>query len=245
MANKKKNSNTNNLKFIINAQYLKDLSFENPRAPESLRNFSSNPSFNIDVDVKSKALNDHGKNIFEVELIVKGETKIEDKKIEKLSESNFFENVEYKGIDASGNRYLLKSQIASFDNEKPELVNMEGMEAIFYFKDGTILQVSGKKGLYNNKTNDMNFRREVKVTQADNQIKADNLDYFNSKGLINIYGDVVGKSLDGNFTSDILNINIDNKFSSGVLSAPSNKESINYFFKILSEYSVNINHQYD
>ena len=79
MANKKKNSNTNNLKFIINAQYLKDLSFENPRAPESLRNFSSNPSFNINVDVKSKALNDHGKNIFEVELLVKGETKIEDK----------------------------------------------------------------------------------------------------------------------------------------------------------------------
>ena len=29
MANKK-NSNVNNLKFIINAQYLKDLSFENP-----------------------------------------------------------------------------------------------------------------------------------------------------------------------------------------------------------------------
>ena len=139
------------------------------------------------------------------------EVKIENKKIEQLSETNFFENVEYKGIDASGNRYLLKSQIASFDNEKPELVNMEGMKAIFYFKDGTILQVSGKKGLYNNKTNDMNFRKEVKVTQADNQIKADNLDYFNSKGLINIYGNVEGKSLDGNFTSDILNINIDNQ----------------------------------
>ena len=137
--------------------------------------------------------------------------KIEDKKIEELSKSNFFENVEYKGIDASGNRYLLKSEIASFDNEKPELVNMEGMEAIFYFKDGTILKVSGKKGIYNNKSNDMKFRKEVKVIQADNQIKADNLDYMNSKGLINIYGNVVGKSLDGNFTSDILNVNIDNQ----------------------------------
>ena len=137
--------------------------------------------------------------------------KIENKKIEQLSETNFFENVEYKGIDATGNRYLLKSQIASFDNEKPEIVNMEGMKAVFYFKDGTILQVSGKKGVYNNKTNDMKFRKEVKVTQADNQIKADNLDYFNSKGLINIYGNVEGKSLDGNFTSDILNINIDNQ----------------------------------
>ena len=79
MANKKKNSNTNNLKFVINAQFLKDLSFENPRAPESLRNFSANPTFNIDVDVKSRSLKDHGPNIHEVELIVKGETRIEDK----------------------------------------------------------------------------------------------------------------------------------------------------------------------
>ena len=136
---------------------------------------------------------------------------IDNKKIEELSENNFFENVEYKGLDASGNRYLLESQIASFDNEKPELVNMEGMKAIFYFKDGKILRVSGNNGIYNNKTNDMQFRNDVKVTQADNQIIADNLDYFNSKGLINIYGNVEGKSLDGNFTSDILNINIENQ----------------------------------
>ena len=139
------------------------------------------------------------------------ETKIEDKKIEKLSESNFFENVEYKGIDANGNRYLLKSEIASFNKDKPELVNMVGMSASFYFKDGTILEVSGKKGVYNNKTNDMNFREEVKVVQAENQISADNLDYFNLKRLINIYGNVVGKSLDGNFSSDILNLNIDDQ----------------------------------
>ena len=78
MANKKKNSNANNLKFIINAQYLKDLSFENPRAPDSLKNFSSNPSFKIDVDVKSKTLADHGPNIYEVELLIKGETKVQE-----------------------------------------------------------------------------------------------------------------------------------------------------------------------
>ena len=137
--------------------------------------------------------------------------KVENKKIEELSENNFFEDVEYKGIDAAGNRYLLKSEVASFDNEKPELVNMEGMKAIFYFKDGTILKVSGNNGIYNNKTNDMQFRKEVEVSQADNKIIADNLDYFNSKGLINIYGNVEGKSLDRSFTSDILNINIDNQ----------------------------------
>ena len=39
-------------------------------------NFLSNPSFNIDVDVKSKALNDHGKNIFEFELLSKEKQKL-------------------------------------------------------------------------------------------------------------------------------------------------------------------------
>jgi len=139
------------------------------------------------------------------------EVKIKNKKLEELSESNFFEDVEYKGIDANGNRYLLESEIASFDEKRPELVNMIGMNATFFFKDGKILKVSGKKGMYNNKTNDMEFRDDVKVVQAENKIFADNLDYFNLKRLIKVYGNVNGKSLDGNFTSDILNLNIDNQ----------------------------------
>ena len=139
------------------------------------------------------------------------EVKIKNEKLEELSESNFFEDVEYKGIDANGNRYLLESEIASFDEKRPELVNMIGMNATFFFKDGKILKVSGKKGMYNNKTNDMEFRDDVKVVQAENKIFADNLDYFNLKRLIKVYGNVNGKSLDGNFTSDILNLNIDNQ----------------------------------
>ena len=80
MAEKKKNSNSNNinLKFVINAQFLKDLSFENPQAPDSLRNLKGNPTFKIDADVKSKELKDHGENIYEVELSIKCETKSED-----------------------------------------------------------------------------------------------------------------------------------------------------------------------
>ena len=70
-----------NLKFLINAQYLKDLSFENPKAPNSLRQISGDqaPKFQIDANVSSRPLTDHGKNIFEVELsIKKSETKTAD-----------------------------------------------------------------------------------------------------------------------------------------------------------------------
>ena len=37
---------------IINAQYIKDLSFENPRAPQSLIQQNAQPSVDINVDVK-------------------------------------------------------------------------------------------------------------------------------------------------------------------------------------------------
>jgi preprotein translocase subunit SecB len=91
MATKKNNSNNNanqsesggnskNLKFLINAQYLKDLSFENPKAPNSLRQLSNenSPKFQIDANVASRPLSDHGPNIFEVELSIKSETKTAD-----------------------------------------------------------------------------------------------------------------------------------------------------------------------
>ena len=137
--------------------------------------------------------------------------KIENKKLDNSSNTNYFENVEYKGIDANGNRYILQSEIASFSDKSPEIVNMVGMNATFYFRDGEILTVSGNKGTYNNKTNDMKFREEVKVVQAENKIFANNLDYFNVKKIIKVYGNVKGESLDGNFTSDILNLNIENQ----------------------------------
>ena len=154
------------------------------------------------------------------------EVKIEKEEFEKLGEKNYFEDVEYNGIDSNGNRYKLKSQIASFDDESPELVNMIGMNATFYFKNGTILNVSGNTGKYNNKTNDMEFRDDVKVSQAENKIFADNLDYFNLERLIKVYGNVKGKSLDGNFTSDILNLDIDNQ-SADILMKNNEQVNIN------------------
>ena len=47
---------------------------------------------------------------------------------------NTFENIEYKGIDLNGNRYVIMSEKASFDVNKPELIDMKIMSAIFYFK---------------------------------------------------------------------------------------------------------------
>ena len=42
---------------IVNAQYIKDFSFENPRAPQSLFQQSGPPEVEINVDVKARNLN--------------------------------------------------------------------------------------------------------------------------------------------------------------------------------------------
>ena len=59
---------------IINAQYVKDLSFENPRAPNSLRQQTAQPSVEINVDVKAQSL---GQNTFEVVLTIKSSASIQ------------------------------------------------------------------------------------------------------------------------------------------------------------------------
>ena len=121
---------------------------------------------------------------------------------------NTFENIEYKGIYLNGNRYVIMSEKASFDVNKPELIDMKIMSAIFYFKDGTILRVRGDYGTYNNKSNDMEFRENIIANYIDNNLYADNLDYLNSKNLLTIYGNVKTESIKGNISADNIEIDI-------------------------------------
>jgi preprotein translocase subunit SecB len=57
---------------IINAQYIKDLSFENPRAPQSLMQQAAPPSVEINIDVKAQNI---GPEAYEVVLTLKASAK--------------------------------------------------------------------------------------------------------------------------------------------------------------------------
>jgi preprotein translocase subunit SecB len=59
--------------FIINAQYVKDLSFENPRAPQSLIQPSAQPQVDINVDVNARNL---APEVFEVTLTINASARI-------------------------------------------------------------------------------------------------------------------------------------------------------------------------
>ncbi len=59
---------------VVNVQYIKDLSFEVPNAPEIYATLRSQPAVQINLDVQARALQD-GQNVFEVVLAVKAEAR--------------------------------------------------------------------------------------------------------------------------------------------------------------------------
>ena len=136
--------------------------------------------------------------------------RIENKEVEESDSKavNVFEDIEYKGIDLNGNRFTIKSEIAGFELETPELINMKIMSAIFYFKDGTILKVKGDYGTYNNKNNNMEFRDNIEAVYGQNYLYADNLDYLNSENSLTIYGNVKGEGIEGNIMADNLEFDL-------------------------------------
>jgi len=60
---------------IINAQYVKDLSFENPRAPDSLRAQQAQPNVEINVDVKAQNM---APDNYEVVMTIKASAKAQE-----------------------------------------------------------------------------------------------------------------------------------------------------------------------
>lgn len=59
---------------VIAAQYIKDLSFENPRAPQSLTQQTQTPAVEINVDVKANSL---GGDNYEVVLTINASAKVD------------------------------------------------------------------------------------------------------------------------------------------------------------------------
>tara|TARA_Y100001970_G_scaffold179720_1_gene218803 strand:- start:152 stop:754 length:603 start_codon:yes stop_codon:yes gene_type:complete len=119
-------------------------------------------------------------------------------------DKDLFFNIEYTGLDLRGNRYLLKSEKARLDEFKPEIVYMETVHAIFYFKDNTILYIWSDEGIYNNKNFDMEFSKNVKANYMDSELFAEKANYSNTGNYLSIYENVRINDIRGNLIADKL-----------------------------------------
>ena len=144
-------------------------------------------------------------------LSVDTKTKIKKQLEDQNPDSDIFYNIEYNGLDLAGNRYVLKSSEAYSLKSNKELINMKSVEAIFYFKDDTILKVKSETGTYNNKTLDMKFDGNVEANYEGSQLLAQKAEYSNSESFLKVSEKVKIKDLRGTMVADELVFDINNQ----------------------------------
>jgi len=138
---------------------------------------------------------------------------IEDNQTETSNKtSNTFKNVEYQGIYNFNNNFTIEAEIAQILKDDPDVVLMNNMEANIIMNDGRTVVIFGDKGNYNKQNYDSFFEDNVKVTDGETVILADNLDLVASEDFMLIYNNVSVTNDSGNLIADKINYNFDTKF---------------------------------
>ena len=141
----------------------------------------------------------------------KDQAKIELQTSNLTKGADIFYNIEYTGLDFSGNRYILKSKEAVNEKTNSEIVLMKYVEATFFFKDDTVLTVKSDNGKYNNKTLDMSFSNKVEAKYLDSELFAQKAEYSNSKSFLIVSENVKVKDTRGTIVADKLLFDIKNQ----------------------------------
>jgi preprotein translocase subunit SecB len=135
---------------MLNAQYIKDLSFENPRAPQSLIQQSTQPEVEINVDVKARNL---GPEVYEVVLTINATARAQ-------SETVFLVELAYGCV------VTVKNTPAE---TLPGLILVETPRIVFPFARAVIANATRDGGFPPLMINPIDFAELLRRQQADMQ----------------------------------------------------------------------------
>ena len=107
------------------------------------------------------------------------------------AESNIFENITYIGVDASGKQYNVRAKRAVIDKDNQDLISLKEVDSDFLLKDGGVIKIISKAGLFNKTTNDILYEQNVKITQKDGVVIANRAEYLVKSNNIFVSGNVI------------------------------------------------------
>jgi hypothetical protein len=110
----------------------------------------------------------------------------------EAAESNVFENISYIGTDSSGKQYNVRAKLATIDKDNQDLISLKEVDSDFLLKDGGIIKITSKTGLFNKTTNDILYEHNVKIVQKDGVVTANKAEYIVKANNIFVSGNVVG-----------------------------------------------------
>jgi len=142
------------------------------------------------------------------------ELKLKEQKTEKATESNtiidgqeanIFENVEYQGVYDLENSFIIKSEKAHILKNEPNIVYMENMYATIYMDNGEVWTIRSDAGSYNKINYDCFFKENVRATDDETIILADNIDLLSTEDYAMVYNNVSLANDKGSLEADKIN----------------------------------------
>ena len=133
-------------------------------------------------------------------------------KITGQTQSTAFEKLEYKGLYDFNKPFKVKSEKAYIFNEEPDIVYMDQMQVILNLSDERVVIITSDKGRYNKRTYDCFFEQNVKATDENTKIYADNLDLLATINSVEIYNNVIINYPTANLLADKVNYDFETKY---------------------------------
>ena len=131
-------------------------------------------------------------------------------KASKLTEktSNLIENVNYTGTNNKGTFFELNAAIAEIKYDEPNLSRLQDVFVVIRLKNLRTIHIQSDKAVFNKISNDCEFFENVKITEQDNVITSDNLDFYNSKNFLQAYNNVEYSGMKGALIADKVDVDL-------------------------------------
>jgi len=128
----------------------------------------------------------------------------------KLTEetNNIIENVNYTGTNNKGTFFELNAAIAEIKNDEPNLSLLQDVFVVIRLKNLRTIHVQSDKAVFDKTSNDCEFFGNVKITEQDNVMTSDNLDFYNSKNFLQAYNNVEYNGIKGTLVADKVDVDL-------------------------------------
>ena len=128
----------------------------------------------------------------------------------KLTEetSNIIENVNYTGTNNRGTFFELNAAIAELKHDEPNLSRLQDVFVVIRLRNLRTIHIQSDKAIFNKISNDCKFFGNVKITEQDNVITSDNLDFYNSKNFLQAYNNVEYSGMKGALIADKVDVDL-------------------------------------
>ena len=128
--------------------------------------------------------------------------------VSEKKEKNFIENIIYTSTDTGGNKYQIESETGRFDEKDEELILMNDVKAYILLRDNTKIFIVSKKAIYNNKTNDTVFSKDIKISYINHKIFCEELNFMFTKNLMSLKENIIYQNGYESFFADVMELDL-------------------------------------